>query len=576
MNEPRYIGGYQLVTLIAEGGMGTIWKARHPHLDRWVAIKQIRADVRDDDAVQQAFIREVQNLSKLHSPQILRVLDFGFNESGEPYMVTEFLEGEDLSQRLIREHRLDLVDALYIGQEVLNALAEAHAVGLVHRDLKPGNIFLQRLAGERQDAVKVLDFGVAKLWESDRNVRMPLPSMGVKGSPHYMAPEQAMMGSVTPATDIYSFGATMYRMLTGVDVFVGEPAEVLRRQISEQPIPLRERAPIREFGAEIDDLVMVCLRKDPEERPASASALGKRLQTLLSAARASMQTNANPQLVHTSDDVGKSAQLPVWLESTGKTNPSGLDGAGYETMSDSIDLPIAGNSTLDGRGPGFDDMAPETLHLALDYSKTLEETRPLQHQTEQNVSLSESESAGLLTSNLKTGHLDSRSSLDPLAAQQRNPSRQSSQTVALMVAIIAAITVGIVIYTSKTQGFEAGQSAASMETDMSVRSVFEAIKSQTRADVGPPDDAPNIVKQLMAEKNVRRPSAMVLVTVAQGKSRFVRRKDGHVFCRDVDKCELPVDSAVVVYRHGFYPLKLEAMDLFDRRNNSWRVFLRKR
>ena len=144
MKASDYIGGYQLVEPIAEGGMGTIWKARHPHLDGWVAIKQIRADVRHDESVQQAFISEVQNLSKLHSPQIVQVLDFGFQESGEPYMVTEFLEGEDLAQRLGRDGTVQVGDALAIVVEVLKALAEAHSIGLVHRDLKPGNIFIQR------------------------------------------------------------------------------------------------------------------------------------------------------------------------------------------------------------------------------------------------------------------------------------------------------------------------------------------------------------------------------------------------------------------------------------------------
>ena len=147
MKRGDIISGYELVAQIAEGGMGTIWRARHPHLERQVALKFIRADVRDDSSVREAFVREVKNLSRLHSPHIVQVTDSGFTDDGSPFMVTEYLEGEDLRARLERERKLSIRDTLAIGIDVLKALSEAHALGLVHRDLKPGNIFLQQLAG---------------------------------------------------------------------------------------------------------------------------------------------------------------------------------------------------------------------------------------------------------------------------------------------------------------------------------------------------------------------------------------------------------------------------------------------
>ena len=103
MKPGQIVGGYELVSLIAQGGMGVIWKARHPSLERWVAIKHIRGEVGGDDSIRRAFVQEVKNLSRLHSPQIVHIVDHGFTELGDPFMVTEFLEGEDLGQRLQRK-----------------------------------------------------------------------------------------------------------------------------------------------------------------------------------------------------------------------------------------------------------------------------------------------------------------------------------------------------------------------------------------------------------------------------------------------------------------------------------------
>ena len=129
MDGTERIGGYELIERLAQGGMGTIWKARHPHLERLVAIKQIRAEVREEPSVRDAFVREVRHLSKLHSPHIVQVLDFGFTEDNFPYMVTEYLEGEDLRARLERETSIPVLEALSIGIDVLKAMAEAHGIG---------------------------------------------------------------------------------------------------------------------------------------------------------------------------------------------------------------------------------------------------------------------------------------------------------------------------------------------------------------------------------------------------------------------------------------------------------------
>jgi len=274
-----YIGAYRLEQPIGEGGMGTVWKARHPTLDRPVALKLIRSEVQASPQAREAFLREVRVLSRLHGPQIVQVTDFGFTEAGDPYMVTEFLEGEDLLARVRRKGPLDALEVLPVGIEVLKALAEAHAVGLVHRDLKPGNVFLQKLAGGARTAVKVLDFGVAKLLEGGEEDTL-WPGARLKGSPRYMAPEQVQGGLITPATDIYAFGAMLYRVLTGTPLFPGDRSSVLRAHLEQPPPPMNGRATGLDVPAELEDIVFGCLEKAPADRPGSAGALQARMERL--------------------------------------------------------------------------------------------------------------------------------------------------------------------------------------------------------------------------------------------------------------------------------------------------------
>ncbi len=293
MESGGFIGAYRLEQPIGEGGMGAVWKARHPTLDRPVALKLIRSEVKASPQAREAFLREVRVLSRLHGPQILHVTDFGFTEDGDPYMVTEFLEGEDLLARVRRAGPLGPAEAIEIGVEVLEALAEAHAVGLVHRDLKPGNVFLQKLAGGARTAVKVLDFGVAKLLEGDDEDTL-WPGARLKGSPRYMAPEQITGGAITPATDIYAFGAMMYRVLTGKPLFGGDRDAVLRAHVRAAPPPMNGRAPGLAVPEELEDIVFGCLEKSPGDRPGSADALQIRMKRLGQRLRAAVEDEAGP------------------------------------------------------------------------------------------------------------------------------------------------------------------------------------------------------------------------------------------------------------------------------------------
>jgi serine/threonine protein kinase len=269
------IGPYVVLSLIARGGMGEVWRARHPTLSRDVAVKLVRADLHGRPAMREMFEREVQVLARLRSPQTVQVIDAGVTPEGLPYIVTEFLEGEDLAAHVRQRGALPVEEAVEIAIGVLESLAEAHAMDLVHRDIKPANVFLQRLPGGGR-AVKVLDFGVAKLLSADESLIEETVGGGpsMKGSPRYMAPEQIRGRGLSPRTDLYAVGGVLYFMISGEHVFnaAGRDA-LLSAHLNETPVPLRERCPLYPVPAGIEALVLQCLRKSPEERPWGAREL---------------------------------------------------------------------------------------------------------------------------------------------------------------------------------------------------------------------------------------------------------------------------------------------------------------
>lgn len=262
------LGKYTLEVPIARGGMGEVWRADQDGLARQVAIKILRADVQTERA-RALFEREAENLARLNSPHTLRILDTGLSDAGAPYIVTELLDGEDLWTRILREGPLPWREAVAIADQVLRALAEAHALNVIHRDIKPANIFLQQVPGDAY-TVRVLDFGISKLIDptvDEDDTLLP----GLKGSPRYMAPEQIDGRSTSKAIDIYAMGTLLYCMVAGEPPFKGELLVVLRSQLRKAPKPLREQGIA--VPVAFDAVVMRCLHKDPEVRPASVAAL---------------------------------------------------------------------------------------------------------------------------------------------------------------------------------------------------------------------------------------------------------------------------------------------------------------
>jgi eukaryotic-like serine/threonine-protein kinase len=281
----RELGSYRLEEKLGEGGMGEVWRARHRMLARPAAIKLIRraeADARAgvSDEAARRFEREAQVIARLRSPHTVELFDFGRSEEGAFYYVMELLDGLDADSLVRRFGPIPPERAVYLLRQVCHSLSEAQSCGLVHRDIKPANIFLCRY-GEEYDFVKVLDFGIVG---SARNAADPTAvhtqEHAVRGTPAFIAPEQAMGGEVDGRADIYATGCVAYWLLTGQLVFTGEtPMALLMHHARTTPAAPSTRTD-RPISRALDDLVLACLAKDPAERPQTARELSFRLAEL--------------------------------------------------------------------------------------------------------------------------------------------------------------------------------------------------------------------------------------------------------------------------------------------------------
>jgi len=247
--------GYDIGEVIGRGGMGVVYRGLHTGLDRPVAVKFLSETLSGDPEFAGRFLREARICAKLDHPGIVRVYDTG-TDAGRPYIVMELLEGETLRQR-IKRGPMPEEEALAVARHVLAALANAHALGIVHRDIKPGNVFLCR-----SGAVKVMDFGIARAATEAR-----LTGTGAQlGTPEYMSPEQVEGKTADHRSDLYAVGILLYEMLTGDVPFRGDtPIVILHMQVAKPPPQLPSTVSKRVRAG-----VMKALAKRPEERFASA------------------------------------------------------------------------------------------------------------------------------------------------------------------------------------------------------------------------------------------------------------------------------------------------------------------
>ena len=262
---------YQITSLLGYGGMSIVYKARHKHMDRTVAIKVLHPDLMNDPLALERFQQESKAAASLTHPNVVTVYDFGMSSQGQAFFVMDCLEGTTLEELLDKGVYIPVERAINIFRQICEGLESAHKKGIIHRDLKPPNIALIPQE-DGTDLVKILDFGVAKLLPKSDQQALRLTQTGeVFGSPLYMSPEQCLGKKLDGRSDIYALGCLMYEVLTGVQAIIADSfLEALNKHVGEQPKPFKEVAPHREIPPELEEIVFKCLAKDADQRFSTA------------------------------------------------------------------------------------------------------------------------------------------------------------------------------------------------------------------------------------------------------------------------------------------------------------------
>jgi eukaryotic-like serine/threonine-protein kinase len=292
--DPNVLVGtrYRILGIIGSGAMGTVYEAQHVDLLRRVALKvlsQDRAMITDVAA----FRREAQAIATALHPNLVMIHDFGESADGRPYCAMELLDGETLEQRLIQEVRLDWREVVKIGIRTCRGLEAAHALGVVHCDLKPANLFMTKgatgevgLRGRYPGELKILDFGIARRTSDMHKLGEAEGEFAIAGTPEYMAPEQSGSGVVDARADVYALGCVLYELSTGRRPFVGGSAvELLEMKRKSAPEAMRVRSRALGVPAALDRVVLKALAPNPRDRHASAEELRQELEQVLGAPR---------------------------------------------------------------------------------------------------------------------------------------------------------------------------------------------------------------------------------------------------------------------------------------------------
>ncbi len=283
---------YRVVMRLGSGGMGVVYQVEHLHLGKKAAMKVLTPDGAAQPEMVRRFRNEAQAVSKLDHPNIVQTFDFGQCD-GALYLVMEYINGEDLSALIRREGPWSFARSARLFVQVCAGLVEAHDAGIVHRDLKPENLMVVKRR-DGSEHVKILDFGLAKLRERATDSERSSVSSGgqVIGTPYYMAPEQVRGEPLDARADLYSVGATLYRVLTGLPPFdAPSPMSVLAKHLTDDLIPPCARAPERALPPEADRIVLRAMEKVASERYASALEMRDDLERALSEIGAGARTS---------------------------------------------------------------------------------------------------------------------------------------------------------------------------------------------------------------------------------------------------------------------------------------------
>jgi eukaryotic-like serine/threonine-protein kinase len=277
----RVLGGFRVEAHIGAGGMGVVYRGIQLSVNRPVAIKFIQSAI-GSEAQLKRFRREAEAMARLSHPNSVRLYDFGVTEANEMYLVMELLSGEDLAQKLRKEHALAPRATLHILRQVLSALVEAHGLGIIHRDLKPSNVFLAHAHGDV--VAKVMDFGVAGIEQPEANASTKLTHTGaILGTPDYISPEQAHGRRVDARADLYAVGIMLFEMLTGRVPFTADSALGLLIAHATLPVPLLgDVAEHLRAETALQALLDSLLAKDPDARPRDAQSAILAVDAILS------------------------------------------------------------------------------------------------------------------------------------------------------------------------------------------------------------------------------------------------------------------------------------------------------
>jgi eukaryotic-like serine/threonine-protein kinase len=290
----RELGSYRLVARLGSGGMGEVWRAEHRLLARQAAIKLIRAEALDDPRavgeIRERFRREAQTLASMRSRHTIEVYDYGVTDAGVFYYVMELLDGLDLESLVVKYGAQPAARVIDLMVQACASLAEAHDAGLLHRDIKPPNLYLSRAADE-VDIIKLLDFGIvssqhdpavdqARMLIDPQISDSKLTRVGAMlGTPGFMAPEQILGMPLDGRADIYALGCCAWWLLAGGEVFPrgGADAKILHKHMYDKVPPLRARVP-GWCPQDLEDVIAACLAKEPDQRPTDARDLAARLR----------------------------------------------------------------------------------------------------------------------------------------------------------------------------------------------------------------------------------------------------------------------------------------------------------
>ncbi|MCI0663980.1 MAG: SUMF1/EgtB/PvdO family nonheme iron enzyme [Acidobacteria bacterium] len=300
-------GRYRLDGLIGTGGMGDVYRANHIHLDTEFAVKLLKPELVANQTAIKRFRLEAKAAGRIHHPNAIKVTDFGVTPERIVYLVMEIVDGQSVRDLIHHEGAIGYVRTINIVRQVCSAVEAAHRSGVIHRDLKPDNILIEKVT--QYERVKVGDFGIAKLKETNPDALLTLAGTLI-GTPQYMSPEQCQGKPLDPSSDIYSIGIILYEMLTGVVPFDGDSAiQVVVKQLHDAPQPIHELSP--NVPAPLAQIVMRALEKEPRNRPTSAAELNDELKRVLEISGEAEAASFTDQLATQRKTPTPSLRIPV-------------------------------------------------------------------------------------------------------------------------------------------------------------------------------------------------------------------------------------------------------------------------